>query len=141
MAGTNQQKQERNYTITAVFDGDNYYPGTKNTTNFQVEQSPTTIDIQNITVNKNNQLNIKATLKDYKGQNLIGTNKILIKINGRSYPVDQKAQYWMIQNGEINLKNIQVNPNITIKRVMIVTGERQAYLGAKNETSKIIKVE
>lgn len=41
---------------------------------------------------------------------------------------------------KINLKNIIVNKTVKIKKVTIVTGERQAYLKGQSQTTKIIKV-
>ena len=141
-AGTsavNNNNQTRNYSVETVFVGDNYYPGARNTTTFQVERSPITIDISNITVNKNNLLNINADIKDYKTKNVVGDNKISIKINGKTYTdKNNKAVYWKVTDGKINLTEIQVDSTTKIKRVMIVTGERQAYTSGRTETTNII---
>ena len=140
--GITARKAVRNYTVTAIFVGNNYYPGAKNTTKFQVERSPTTVTITQARVTKTNVLSLKATLKDYKGNNLIGTNKVTIKINGKNYvdPKNGKAKYWSVKNGDVNLNYIQIDPKTTIKRVMIVTGERQAYTEGRNEISTITRV-
>ena len=139
--GITASKKARNYTVTAIFVGDNYYPGAKNTTKFQVTRSATYVNITQAKVTKTNVLSVKATLKDYKQNNLIGTNKVTIKINGKNYvdPKNGKAKYWTVKDGSISLKNIRVDPTITIKRVMLVTGERQAYLEGRAETSNIIR--
>ena len=139
--GITKNKTARNYTVTAIFSGENYYPGVKDTTHFQVQRSATYVNITQARVTRNNILSVKATLKDYKGNNLIGTNKVTIKINGKSYidPKNGKPKYWSVKNGVINLTSIQVDPKTTIKRVMIVTGERQAYLEGRKETNKIIR--
>ena len=150
MAGITSNKAVRNYIVTAVFVGDNYYPGTKNTTTFQVERSPTTIIIHEATVSDNvtitpgkvtskTLLNINATLKDYKGNNLFGTNKVTIKINGKNYvdPNTNQAKYWNVKNGVVILKDVQVDYKTTVKRVMVVTGERQAYMEGRAETTDI----
>ena len=47
--------------------------------------------------------------------------------------------YWNAKNGEINLSGIQIDPKTTIKRVMVVTGERQAYLEGRAETTTIVR--
>ena len=138
--GITAAKAVRNYTVTAIFVGDNYYPGAKNTTTFQVERSPTTVTINEAKVSKDNVLSVKATLKDYKGNNLIGTNKVTIKINGKSYTRNGKAVYWSVKNGNVDLSGIQVDPKTTIKRVLLVTGERQAYTEGRAETTTITKV-
>lgn len=92
-------------------------------------------------VTSSNVLSVKATLKDYKGNNLIGTNKVTIKINGKSY-IDSKngkVKYWSVKNGVVNLTGIVVDPKTTIKRVMLVTGERQAYHEERAETTNIVR--
>lgn len=140
MAAITITGQTRNNTITSIFISDNYYPVIKNSTTFQVEISNTTIEIENITVTKNNKLNIRAKIKDYMNKNVVGNNKIIIKINGITYknPTTDTPQYWTIKDGNINLTDIQVNPDVQIENIMIVTGERQAYLGTRIET-QIIK--
>ena len=137
--GITASKAVRNYTVTAIFVGENYYPGAKNTTKFQVARSETYINIIQAKVTKTNILSVKATLKDYKGNKLIGTNKVTIKINGKSYTKNGKPVYWSVKNGNINLTGIQVDPKTTIKRVLLVTGERQAYHEGRAETTNIIK--
>ena len=139
--GITTNKAVRNYTVTAIFVGDNYYPGAKNTTKFQVARSATYVNITQAKVTKTNVLSVKATLKDYKGQNIIGTNKVTIKINGKNY-VDLKngkAKYWSVKNGIVDLTGITVDSKTTIKRVMLVTGERQAYTEGRAETTNIIR--
>ena len=138
--GITASKKTRDYTTTATFVGDNYYPGARNTTTFQVERSTTTVTITQARTTKTNVLNVKATLKDYKGNNLIGTNKVTIKINGKSYTKNGKPVYWSVKNGNVDLTGIQVDPKTTIKRVLLVTGERQAYTEGRAETTNIVKV-
>ena len=137
--GITSTKKVRNYNVTAVFVGDNYYPGARNNTYYNVERSPITININEAKTNKNNILSIKATIKDYKQNNVLGTNKYTIKINGKSCTKNGKPVYWSAKNGNINLNGIQIDPKTTVKRVMIVTGERQAYHEGRNETTKIMR--
>ena len=138
--GITANKAVRNYSVTAIFVGENYYPGAKNSTYFNVERSTTYVNITQAKVTKTNLLSVKATLKDYKGNNLIGTNKVTVKINGKSYTKNGKAVYWSVKNGDVNLSSIEVDPKTTIKRIMIVTGERQAYLEGRAETTNILRV-
>ena len=134
-------KQVKKITVITIFVGDNYYSGAKNITTFQVERNNTTVNIQEAkVVTKTNVLSVKATLTDYKGNFLKGTNKVTIKINSKKY-VDHKngkAKYWTIKNRIVNLTGIQVDPKTTIKRVMLVTGENEQTLkdGQKQLTSK-----
>ena len=137
--GITASKVQRNYKLESIFVGDNYYPGARNSTSFQVERSPTTVTITQAKITGINVLSVKATLKDYKGNNLIGTNKVTIKINGKSYTKNNKPVYWSVKNGNVDLTGIQVNPKTTIKRVLLVTGERQAYLEGRSETTNILR--
>ena len=132
----------RNYNLTAVFIGKNYKSNIKNSTKINFERSPVTINFKKVKVSNKNKVSITANIKDYMNKNVIGTNKIAIKFNGKTYknPKTGKTQYFKVENGKIKLKNIIVNKTINIKKVTIVTGERQAYLKGQNQTTKIIKV-
>ena len=136
--GINNNKIERNYTVTALFVSDNYYPDSRNTTNYTVERLNISIDITKVEIKKQ-YMNITATIKDSKSNYVKGTNKILIKINGKSYvnSSTQKAAYYEVHDGIVNLTNIKLPPNTTVKRVLIVSGERQAYYENRTESLEI----
>ena len=139
--GITASKKVRDYRVDAILIGDNYYPGARNNTKFNVERSTTYVNITQAMVTSSNVLSVKATLKDYKGNNLIGTNKVTIKINGNSY-IDSKnvkVKYWSVKNEVVDLTGIVVDPKTTIKRVMPVTGERQAYHEERAETTNIVR--
>ena len=140
--GITASKKVRDYKVDAIFVGDNYYPGARNNSKFNVERSATYVNIAQARVTSSNVLSVKVTLKDFKGNNLIGTNKVTVKINGKSYidPKNGKPKYWSVKNGVVDLTGIQIDSQTTIKRVMVVTGERQAYLEGRNETTNIIRV-
>ena len=55
-------------------------------------------------------------------------------------PNKGKATYWSIKDGVVKLSGIDVDCKTTIKRVMLVTGEHQAYTECRNETTTIMKV-
>ena len=137
--GIMANKQVRDYKVEAILVGNNYYPGSGNSSKFNVERSPTTATIIFARVTRYNLLFISATLKDFKGNNLIGTNKVTVKINGKTYidPKNGKPKYWNVKNGDVNL-SIQSDPSRIIERVMLVTEERQAYLEGRAETTFII---
>ena len=99
-----------------------------------MERSPTTVSIKRTEIRLNPYtLSVYATLTDYKGNYLIGTNKVTIKINGKSYTKNGKPVYWSAKNGIVDIKNIPIDPKTIVKRVMVVTGERQAYLEGRDE--------
>ena len=142
MGGISKDGSIRDYTVEAVLVSDTYYPDTRNTATFNIQRSPTSININKVSVNNKNMLTVSADIKDYKNNYVIGNSSINIKINGKSYvnPKTGKTQNFRAVNGKLSLKNIQVKQDIKIKNVMIVTGARQAYLGQRNETSNIVKI-
>ena len=141
MGGITKDGRVRYYKVEAVLISDIYYPDTKDYATFNVERKPVKINITRTSINSKNVLNVQATIKDFKGNKIIGSNNVALKINGKSYinPATGKVKYWSVKNGVVNLKGIQVNTSITVKKVMLVTGDRQAYLGGRTETTKIIK--
>ena len=141
MGGVTSEGDTRNYEASCVLISENYYPDTRDDTIFNVERSPTTIQISRVSVNTKNQLSIKAILKDYKGNKLIGDSTVNIKINGKSYvnPKTNKQENFKVTGGVINLSNLELKSGITVKSVTIVTGDRQAYLGQRNTTTNIVK--
>lgn len=137
MAGIGRNNQIRDYIVTAVYDSPYYYPvNNKNTTTFNVERSPVNINIHEARVN-GNSLSIKANLTDYLGYNIVGKSKICIKINGVTFKENNSTKYYTIKDGQIDLKNINVN-GMKVKRLEIVTGQRLAYCSSRETTTSII---
>ena len=135
-AGVDKNGTIRNYSVEAVYDNPSFYPDTRNSTVYNVERSVVNINFEKTTV-KNNQLSVKATFTDYKGNNLVGTNLICIKINGRTYQENGKTKYFNVTNGNIDLRGIKIASGTHVKSVMVVTGDRQAYLSARESTTDI----
>ncbi|RAP53609.1 MAG: hypothetical protein BZ138_00425 [Methanosphaera sp. rholeuAM270] len=136
MAGITKNHDIRYYNVTAVYENPNYYPvNNRNTTVFNVERSPVNINIQQIKVNAT-KLIIRANLTDYKGYLVEGRNKICIKINGVTYKQNNVTKYFSIVNGQIDIDNINVG-DMKVKSVEIVTGQRLAYLSARQKTTVI----
>ena len=136
MASVDKDNNLRNYTVTAVYVNPNYYPTVRNTTYFNIEKSDVTINVTSATVN-GNLLSLKATLKDYLGYNLVGENKVCVKINGVTYKENNLNKYFKISNGILDIDGIDIGDN-TIRNVEIITGERQAYNGARVTINDIV---
>ena len=136
MASVDKDNNLRNYTVTAVYVNPNYYPNVRNNTYFNIQKSNVSINVSSVTL-KGNKLSIKATLKDYLGYNLVGKNKLCVKINGITYKERNVNKYFTITDGLLNIDNINTGNN-TIKNIEIVTGERQAYTGARIKTNDIL---
>ena len=83
------------------------------------------------------KLQINANIKTEKNSQVIGENKLCVKINGKTVTDNQgNILYFNVKGGKINLTiNNTVN---NIKTVSLVTGERIAYLGTRATTEKII---
>nr|WQH65246.1 Ig-like domain repeat protein [Methanosphaera sp. ISO3-F5] len=126
----------RHYSLEAVYDNPSFYPDTRNKTVFHVDKSDVTINFVKTTV-KGTKLSVKATMTDYKGNNLVGNSTIAIKINGRTYQENGKAKYFNIVNGKVNLSGLKLSPGEKVHSVMIVTGERQSYHAARETTTDI----
>ena len=137
MAAVDINNYTRDYNLTAVYYSPYYYPvNHKNSTVFNTERSTVNIDIISATV-KNDKLNVKAKMTDYKNHALEGENKICIKINGVTYKENSINKYYTITNGEIDISDIDVT-GMNINTIEIVTGQRQAYEGARNSTTNIV---
>lgn len=128
-SAVDNQNNTREYNVTAVYVNNNYSLNIQNSTVFVVEKSEVNINVTSIEVAENN-LRIKANLTDYTGVNIIGENKICIKINGITYKEEEINRYYYITDGIIDINDIDVT-GITVKSVEIVTGERQAYYSAR----------
>lgn len=136
MASVDKDNELRDYTVTAVYVNPNYYPTVRNTTVFNIEKSNVTIDVTSTTV-KGNLLSIKASLKDYLGYNLVGENKVCVKINGVTYKENNLNKYFKISDGILDINDIDIGDN-TIRNVEIITGERQAYNGARITVNNVV---
>ncbi|RAP44067.1 MAG: hypothetical protein BZ135_08845 [Methanosphaera sp. rholeuAM6] len=136
MAGIFENGDIRDYVVEAVYGNDLFNCPVKNTTVFHVERSKVNVKFTKTTV-KNSKLSIKATLTDYQNKNLVGTNKICIKINGVTYKENGKTKYFDIKEGKIDLSGIKVDKGVTVKEVTVVTGDREAYMSARATTTKI----
>lgn len=124
----------RKYVVTAVYHNDYFISDTQNTTKYTVERSPIIIKINNATV-KGTKLSVKGSITDYQNNKVVGINKVCVKINSETYVIDGKTQYYNIKNGTININNIKVKN--TVKSVQVVSGDRQAYLSGRGNTTKI----
>ncbi|WP_323736121.1 Ig-like domain repeat protein [Methanosphaera sp. ISO3-F5] len=126
----------KNYTVEAVYDNPVFYPGTRNSSVFHVERSEVKVNFIKTTI-KRNVLSVKATFKDFENKYLVGTNKVCVKINGKTYQENGKVKYFNVKNGRVDLKGIKISSGQKVKEVMLVTGAREGYLGARATTTDI----
>jgi len=133
----------KNHTILAGYINKNYYPTAKNTSTFQVERSNITINIQKVNINNlTHKMNITGTIKDYLGNNVIGPNKLAIKVNKVTIKDSKnKTQYIKVQNGKINITNLNIPSYNKYNSIEIVTQDRLAYKSQRNTTTKINIIE
>jgi len=132
----------KNHTILAGYSNKNYYPTATNTSTFQTERSDITINFQKVTIHPlTHKANITANIKDYLGNNVIGPNKLAIKVNGITLKNSNTTRYFTVQNGNINLQNIQIPSYSSYNSIEIVTQDRLAYKSQRNTTTRINLIE
>ncbi|WP_323736131.1 Ig-like domain repeat protein [Methanosphaera sp. ISO3-F5] len=127
---------QRNYTVEAVYNNSMYYPGARGSNIFNVQRSIVNINFLKTTL-KGNVLSVKATFTDYENKYLVGQNKVCVKINGVTYKENGKAKYFTVSDGKVDLTGIKVASGTKVKSVMLVTGAREGYLGARETTTSI----
>jgi hypothetical protein len=129
-----------NYTITAVYSNKDYNRA-ENTTKQFVNKTEITITASAIaTKTTGNNLTITGTIKDILGNNVKGTNKIAIKINGVTVKdTNNDIQFYYIKNGNINL-TINNTLSQNIQTISIVTGERLGYFSTRTTTNNITTI-
>ena len=106
---------------------------------YQVERSSVNITFISTTV-KGNELSVKATFTDRDGFNVVGNNKVCIKINGVTYKENNEAKYFIVTDGKVDLSGIKLSPGTKVKSLTLVTGEREAYLEARKTTTDITTI-
>ncbi|MBO7719443.1 MAG: carboxypeptidase regulatory-like domain-containing protein, partial [Methanosphaera sp.] len=129
----------KNHTVTAGLYNKNYYPDVVNYTQFQVERSSVNITVTNALINKKTyKLYLNATMKDYKNNYLVGPSKIIVKVNGVTLTDSKgKAIYFMINEGRIQLKDINVPVASKYTSLTIVTQDRLGYKSGRVTSTKI----
>ncbi len=130
----------RNYTVDVVYQNDIFYPDSRNSTVFHVEKSPINIQFTNVTINNSTKTITKITgnITDYKGNLLKGVNKVCVKVNnGTIRDANNNTIFFNVVNGIIDLSNIDASKFKTFDEIMIVSGDRQAYLEGRNTTSDL----
>ena len=135
-AGVDDTGTVKDYNVSVVYHGKNYHPDARNSTTYNVERSPITISIDDATVTSN-KLSVKGSITDYQNNNVVGVNKICVKVNGITYKVNNQTQYYYIQDGIIDIDNIILDVGTKVNMVQIVSGDRQAYLDGRGSTTKI----
>lgn len=141
MAGISVSKQLRNYSVTAGFASSDYYPGVKDNTYFNVYRSNVTIKLSKVTANvTSHKLTVSGSILDYKGNKVIGTNKINLKVNGKSLMKNNKAVYVSAKEGVISFTIDYPSTIDNVKSITLVTGERCAYTEGRITSTIITKV-
>ena len=120
--------------ITAVYSN-KYFDRTENKTYLNLTKIQTNITFKKA-VYKNNTLSIQARIYDKNNHTVLGRNIIAVKINGITIKrTSTRPQFYTVNDGVINL-NILINNSFLRKKIntiQIVTGERNAYLGCRND--------
>ena len=139
MAGYSANGSVRYYDVTACLSHPDYNPIERATTKFTVQRSSISVDVTSIVANMTSKkITIKANVKDYKGNNTVGTSKLNIKVNGKTVYVNNVATT-AINNGVIDLV-IDLPPVSSLKDITFVIGERCSYESLRQTVTDITKV-
>ncbi|MCD7781667.1 MAG: hypothetical protein LUG89_03100, partial [Methanosphaera sp.] len=126
---TNSKGETINYNLTVKYISDEYET-ISNITTYNVLRTDTKIVVDNIEIT-NKSMNITARITDTNNNTVTGTNKICIKINGKTLrDSNNNVLYFTIVDGVINLNNITVNASY-ITNITIVTGQRCCYTASR----------
>ena len=137
MKGADQNNNIRNYTIEALYDNPVFESDARNTSVFNIKRSKININFINTTV-KDDVLSINATFTDFEDNYVVGSNKVCVKINGKTYQEDGKAKYFRVKDGKVDLTGIKLASGTKVQSVMLVTGDSEAYQGARATTTDIV---
>jgi len=134
------QYSARKHTITAVLVNNSYVRSQANNT-FNVTQTQTQIQL-NTPQKTNNNIKLTGQLTDAAGHTLSGTNTAIIKINGITLKSSTGTpQYHTITDGQINITLNHTTLKNGTHNITLVTGQRGAFTGARNNTTITINNE
>lgn len=140
MSAITKDNKIRYYNVTAGFVSPDYYPNTKAETKFNVLRSNVTITTTKVVANmSSHKLQITGNIKDSKNNNVIGVNKLGVKINGKTMSI-KGSNTVNITDGKITL-TIDIPSSVqNIHNITLVTGARTAYEGYRTTISSITRV-
>ena len=127
----------RQHTITAVLINRSYVRSqTEN--QFNVKTTEITINLNNITTNTQTA-QLTGTITDTTGKNVIGTNKMAIKIDGITIKnEDNTTQIYYANDGIINITLKTDKYKIGKHIIEVVTPARSSYTQARKNTTLTI---
>lgn len=126
----------RSFKLTAVYSHRNYKRA-ENKTYFNLTKTETHFNITGISVKRNANLTIKANLLDKHNHNVLGVNTMAVKINGQTLQENSKSVFFNMVNGSITIsvRLPDKYKNLSSLNIMLVTGDRVAYLGSRYNTT------
>ena len=131
----------RKHTITALLSNGSYVRSQASTT-FNITRTQTRINLKPIQMGKTST-QLTGTITNTQNKPLMGTNKIAVKINGKTLKgSDGQKLIYHVQDGNINITlpikaEDYAQDTYTIE---VVTGPRSTYTGAKNTTTMTKKL-
>ena len=131
------QYSARKHTITAVLINDTYVRSQANQT-FNVTQTTANIQLNTPRLN-NNRVQLTGQITDEAGHTLTGQNTALVKLNGQTLKTSNgNPQYYTIQDGNIDITLPEMTYKHDTYQIEVVTGQRNAFTGARNNTTLTI---
>ncbi|MCI5867205.1 MAG: hypothetical protein SOZ23_02280 [Methanosphaera sp.] len=88
----------KNYTITAIYSGSEMYDEDENTTTLSVLKTNITPTSKTLNSYSGSEVQVNETLYDISQKQLLGRNKIAVKLNGKT------IYNGVIEDGKLNLK-------------------------------------
>ncbi len=128
----------KDYNISAVF-GNSAYNRADASTTLTVQKTNTTITVNPATGVSNATTTISGVIKDINGNNVVGTKKVAVKINGVTLKdAAGKVVYVYAQNGTINANVTLPNLKVGTHNLTFVTGDNSAYYGSTGVGTLVI---
>ena len=128
----------RKHTITAILVNGTYMRSQADNT-FNITTTQTNIQLNTLTMNKKGTTTLTGNIKTATGENVEGTNKIAIKIDGKTLKNNNgETKYYYTTNGNINITLTDKNYTTGTHTITVVTGERNTYTAARNNTTLTI---
>ena len=125
----------KNYTITAVYGGNNEYEKSNSTSTLTINKYDVKVDVKPVTTNAGNTTTLKATLKDIQN-NSLNTGKVVFKLNGKTLKDDEgKTITAEIKNGTATIKYMIPSNYSTKDYILTAVASDDKYNRAETNTT------
>ncbi len=139
MAGYYGNGSVRYYEVMACLSHPDYNAIERATSKFTVKRSNISVSDSAVVANMTSKkLTIKANVKDFKGNNVVGVTKLNVKLNGKTIQINN-ATTTTFNDGVINIV-LDLPAVKNINDITLVIGQRCSYESARCTITDITKV-